>query len=80
MECGLYSCDIEQVMCYGEDIWCVRDSPDLFSGGMFVPDKKWNAGYIHVVYSCSMPDKVWRRNSDYIHVIWGEHLVCEGVT
>ena len=35
-------------MCYGVNIWCVRESPDLFSGGMFVPDKKWNAGYIHV--------------------------------
>jgi len=56
-------------MCYGVNIWCVRESPDLFSGGMFVPDKKWNAGYIHVVYSCSMPDKMWRRNTDYIHVL-----------
>ena len=32
---------------------------DLVTGtdGMFV-DKEWNAAYIHVVYSCSMPDKV----------------------
>ena len=44
-------------MYYGVDIWCVRESPDLFSGGMFVPDKKWNVAYIHVVYSCSVPDK-----------------------
>ena len=43
----------------------MRESPDLCSGGMSVPDKQWNASYIHVVY---------------VHVLWGEHLVCVGVT
>ena len=27
-------------MYYGVNIWCVRESSDLFSGGMSVPDKK----------------------------------------
>ena len=48
----------------------VNLSPDLFSEGMSVSDKKWNA--IHVLYQTR-----WRRNT---HVIWGEHLVCERVT
>ena len=26
-------------MCYGVNIWCVRESPDLCSVGMFVSDK-----------------------------------------
>ena len=43
------------VMHYGVNIWCVRESPDLFSGSMLVPDK--NVAYIHVVYSCCMRDK-----------------------
>ena len=33
------------------------ESPDSFSDDMFVQDKKWNAAFFHVVYSCSMPDK-----------------------
>ena len=40
------------------NIWCVRESPDSFSEDMFVPDKEWNAAYIHALYSCSMPDKM----------------------
>ena len=36
----------------------MRESPDSFSDGMFVLDKEWDAVYIHVVYSCCMPDKV----------------------
>ena len=43
----------------------MRESPDLFSGGMFVSDKKWNVAYIHVVYSCSMPDKVEEEHALY---------------
>ena len=45
---------------------------ELGSDGMLVQDKKWNVVYIHVL--------CWRRNTDYIHVVWGGHLVCEGVT
>ena len=63
-------------MYYVVNIWCVRESPDLISVGMSVPDKKWNASYIHVVYSCSVPDKVEEEHSCF----WGEYLVCEGVT
>ena len=48
---------------YGVNFWCARESPDLFSVGMSVPDKKWNASYIHVVYSCSAPDKVEEEHS-----------------
>ena len=36
----------------------MRESPDSFSDDMFEPDKEWDAAYIHVVYSCSMADKV----------------------
>ena len=36
-------------MCYRLNVWCVRESPDLFSGSMFVRDKKWNVAYIHVL-------------------------------
>ena len=34
------------------------------------------------VYSCVIEQcqSRWRRNTDYIHVLGGEHLVCEGVT
>ena len=52
----------------GVNFWCARESPDLFSVGMSVPDKKWNASYIHVVYSCSAPDKVEE-----------EHLFSDGM-
>ena len=27
-------------MCYGMNIWCVRESPDSFSDGMFVPESR----------------------------------------
>ena len=50
-------------MYYVVNIWCVRESPDLISGGMFVSDKQWNVSYIHVVYSCSLPDKVEEEHS-----------------
>ena len=36
----------------------MRELPDSLSDGMLVPDKEWDTAYIHVVYSCSMPDKV----------------------
>ena len=44
----------------------MRESSDLFSGGMSVPDKKLNVGYIHVVRSCSMPDKVEEEHSCFM--------------
>ena len=53
-------------MHYVVNIWCVRESPDLISVGMSVPDKKWNASYIHVVYSCSVPDKVEEEHSCFL--------------
>ena len=57
----------------------MRESPDSFSDGMFVPDKEWNAAYIHVIYSCSVPDKV-EEELDCIHVLWDEHCVrCYGL-
>ena len=38
---------------------------------MFVPD---NVVYVHVLLNNA------RQGGDYIHVLWNEHLVCEGVT
>ena len=54
-------------MYYGVNIWCVRESPDLISGGMFVSDKKCNIfmWYIHILCQTK-----WRRNTDYIHVVY----------
>ena len=40
----------------------MRESPHSLSDGMFV-DKEWNAAYIHVVYSCCMPDSVEDRGT-----------------
>ena len=53
----------------------MRESSDSFSGGMFIADKKWNAGYIHVVYIHVLCQTKWRRNTDYIHV-YGISLRC----
>ena len=39
-------------MHYEVNIWCVRESSDLFSEGMSVPDKKWNVAYKQ--YSCTV--------------------------
>ena len=39
-------------MCYVVNIWCVRESPDLSSGNMFVSDKKWNVSTKQ--YSCTV--------------------------
>ena len=50
-------------MCYGINIWCVRESPDSFNDGLFVPDKEWNAAYIHVYWA--MPDMVEEELSLY---------------
>ena len=44
-------------MYYGVKIWCVRESPGLFSDGMS-QNKKWNAAYKQ--YSCTVTQTlVW---------------------
>ena len=44
----------------------MRDSPDSFSDGMFVPDKEWNTAYIHV------HARQGGGGSDCMHVFWDE--------
>ena len=40
-------------MCYGMNIRCVRESSDLFSGGMFVPNRKSNVEYTKLIFRWS---------------------------
>ena len=55
------------------NIWCVRESPDLCSGGMFVSDMKWNVAYIHVVYSC---DKVEEEHALTVFMCYWVNICC----
>ena len=38
---------------------------------MFVSDKKWNVAYIHVVYSCSMLNKMEEEHALSIFMCYG---------
>ena len=62
MECGLYSRVIEQVTCYGVNILCVRESPDLFSGGMCMSQIRSGMLAIFMWYVHVLCQTKWRRN------------------